>query len=150
MHPPRFEFRSYFHCPCCNESVSLPPQGQLGKTGGLHYQPTGSWPIEILCVERIQWGRAIPGEFHEPFLVDPKQALSGLWEIACECVHENCGMPFVIYAHSWINIDARAIADIAARATNQAPACRGVHNLELGQEKISRVALLNSFPEKSD
>ena len=139
MHQTVIKNWSYFRCPCCDMPVSLPPQGQLGKTEDLRYQPTGSWPIELLCVERTRWGQAVPGEFYEPFLVHSKQPLSDLWEIVCECAHENCEMKHTLYAHSLIDIDAGVLADIAAHAEGQAPACRGIHRLEMSQEKIAGV-----------
>jgi hypothetical protein len=83
-----------------NEYIVLPPQSLLGRFEGLDDQPTGIWPITLLCLwhghvseysaEAVQYG-AVP-------TMDRTKATAALWVIECECAQGNCGRKRLLFA----------------------------------------------------
>lgn len=83
-----------------NEHIVLPRQSPLGTFAGLGDQPTGVWPITLLCLQhahmfvrssdKVQFG-AVPELGH-------KKESTDLWVIECECAQGNCGRKKTIFA----------------------------------------------------
>ena len=78
--------------------IPLPLQSPLGIYAGLQYQSTGAWPVTFLCLLHgrvsVDWPDSIRLEIEQRV---PGQPVPQLWQIECECDHENCGKLHTIY-----------------------------------------------------
>jgi hypothetical protein len=126
-----------FPCPLCKVSIVLPRQSRLGTYEGQYCQPTGEWPIQLLCIQR---GRAYEctGEglrrSLEP-VPDQSPQAAVLWWIDCECDQRGCRRHSSIY--TWWPGNA-ALSDIVNAAIEAAPtiACTADHKLALKPDKM--------------
>jgi hypothetical protein len=95
----------------CN--IPLPLQSPIGIYADRQYQPIGEWPVTCLCLRHglvsAYWLDSI---HHEIEMMALGQPVPQMWQIECECAHENCGKLHTIYtarAPDWETI-LRAIA----------------------------------------
>ena len=84
-----------------NEYIVLPRQSLLGIFEGLNYQPTGVWPITLLCflhghVFERSAGTAQFGPV--PATVHTTQSMP-LWLIECRCAQGNCGKTMRLFGY---------------------------------------------------
>ena len=119
--------------------IPLPLQSPLGKYADQKYQPMGKWPSAFLCLRHgrvsVDWPDSIRHGI-EPRV--PGQPVPQLWQIECECAHENCGTLHTIYTAR--APDRETVLKCIAR-WNPTLAC-GDHNL-IWREDLIR---LTEFP----
>jgi hypothetical protein len=96
-----FESVFLFRCPMCGGSVVLPRQSALGEYGGQQYhRRTDRWPLIFLCRERGKLCECSTDSIQTNPVQKPipPPHLASLWEIECECAHNDCGLAYTIYA----------------------------------------------------
>lgn len=83
-----------------NEHIVLPHQSRLGTFEGLDDQPTGVWPITLLCLQhgRVFERSADTVQFGPVPRMGRRTESTALWEIVCECAQGNCGRKKRIFA----------------------------------------------------
>jgi hypothetical protein len=128
-------------CPLCHASIALPRQSPLGKYGGLTYQPTDKWPITFWCSAVGQLCAVAPPRSHPKTIAVPDhtQPWVALWEIECECAHENCGRHHTIYSRDYSSAPKTDIADALWRILGTSGTrirCSSDHYLLLTPTKI--------------
>jgi hypothetical protein len=132
-------------CPAGDDQycyIPLPHQSPLGIIADRQYQPIGEWPATFLCLRHgrvfIYWPYSILHEI-EPRV--PGEPVPPLWQIECECAHENCGKLHTIYTAR--APDRETVLKAIARR-NPTIVC-GDHNL-IWREDLMR---LTEFPYES-
>jgi hypothetical protein len=126
-----------FACPLCSESIALPRQNHLGKYVDLRYQPSGEWPITLLCSRYARLSEVPP----ESIRLETRVALgpiSGpmvLWRIESECAHENCGANYAIYTTSYADESTEGVMRFLSDA-NPVIDCVGDHRLEFSLDRM--------------
>ncbi len=130
-------------CPLCDESIDLPRQSPLGTFSGLQRQPSRKWPITFLCRERelmcqMEAPQGDPNSVVVGTTIAERQLV--LYEIECECAHENCERNVAIYTTDFAVASEDQIVDKLLRGlSTPSPPVRfpsGSHDLELRRDEI--------------
>lgn len=125
-----------FQCPLCSEHMILPRQSPLGTYVDQQYQPSGIWPINFLCFRYGQVSQVPRESIHLDTIVvqAPVSGEAALWQIECECVHENCGMYHAIYTKYLADESAKNVERLLLDSTHLL-ACTQEHNAEFSAER---------------
>jgi hypothetical protein len=136
MHlPARYVYQ--FQCPACYEHMILPRQSPLGKYGDQQYLPMDTWPIEFLCFRLGQVCLVQVAAIHQETIaaLAPTSGEADLWQIVCECDHENCGEHRAIYTKYLADETAQNVCGILLSAAHVVPCSKG-HTLKLNAKKM--------------
>ena len=127
-----------FQCPLCQEHTVLPRQSPLGTYVGQQYQPSGIWPINFLCFRYEQACEVGHDAIHlETIVVQaPVSGEAALWQIECECAHENCGMHHAIYTKYLADEKPANVVGIVLNASPTI-ACTWTHPVVFLAEKMT-------------
>lgn len=124
--------------PQCSGKSVLPRRSLLGRFEGLPDPSMDVWPAMFLCRRCGLLTVGFGDKTHQNIAVTLGPNLGiprGLWQIAFECVHENCGMPHALYTQ-WIEGDsAESIEALATKAAQTLP-CRGNHHAQIDATTI--------------
>jgi hypothetical protein len=129
---------SCFLCPACTEPILLPHRSLLGTCEGREYRPTGIWPIGFLCTQSLRVCECSGEEIRPEIapVMDPHQGRGVLWQIDCECAHENCGVRSTVYTIHSADADVTEIVGMLLYASSTS-ICAGGHPLHLEKEAVS-------------
>ena len=126
-----------FQCPKCFEHTTLPRQSPLGTSVDQQYQPTDIWPINFLCFRYGQVFSVQAAAIHQTTIVAlaPNSGAASLWEIECECVHNNCGKHHAIYTKYLTDAPTSVVIDILLKAYPTI-ACTEEHSVEFRADRM--------------
>jgi hypothetical protein len=108
-------------CLCGAETIALPPRSPLGIYEGQQRQPTGIWPIELVCThlgrlfERSAREVQFEGTLHRE---GQNKHSHVLWQIERKCGREHCAKNHAIFL--WYAADATK-EEIASEVLRVAP-----------------------------
>ena len=118
------------HCP---GKTVLPRRSPLGTFEGLPCPTKDAWPALFLCRRCDLLTVGYDDKTHQDSLAlqGPIPAIPlGLWRVAFECAHENCGEPYALYAR-WITGDSDATAIALAGKAAQTLPCKAGHHAQI-------------------
>lgn len=104
----------YIHlvdCPKCLGRIVLPRRSLLGEYEGEVYQPTGAWPLTIVCTRTGQMS-GVGADAIRLEIEEAKDLLSPevvLWQIEARCDREGCGCRTTRYACASANEEAERV-----------------------------------------
>jgi hypothetical protein len=124
-----------FNCPLCHEHVVLPRQSPLRTYVGQQYRPSGIWPIDFLCFRYAQVSQVPVESIRLDVIVvpGPVSGEAALWQIECECVHENCGMLHTIYTKYLADESAKNVERLLLEPVPLV-ACTHEHNADFSAD----------------
>lgn len=128
-----------FPCPVCGGHTVLPRRSPLGTYGELQYQPTDAWPINFLCFHNGQVSQVPRGAIRPDTLVTeqiPTPGAASLWQIQCECAHENCGKRHTIYSKYSTDAQPSDVGKLLFQPAQSIP-CTSTHALEIRVDTVT-------------
>lgn len=130
-----FSFEFVLQGDCADERIVLPRQSPLGIAEGLDYQPMGMWPVIFVCTQHGSVFLRYPEEVALESVPDQLPRGNRLWQIECQCAHDNCVRMFDIYTTGFLSADSAEIVSRILRA-NPKIACNG-HDLVLKEQRMA-------------